>query len=83
MATCIDVDLITGELTANTTPIDSCASYVLMDASTYQTWAPFDPAALNPVTAIEAFGAGFVIFGIPLAVVFGVKTILSMLKGRG
>ena len=35
MATCVIVDPVTGVLSATSTPLDSCTSYVLMDASTY------------------------------------------------
>ncbi len=35
MATCVVADPTNGILTATTTPVDSCTTYVLMDASTY------------------------------------------------
>ncbi len=35
MATCVIVDPVTGALQATSTPLDSCTSYVLLDASTY------------------------------------------------
>ena len=35
MATCVVADPVSGALTATSTPLDSCTSYVLLDASTY------------------------------------------------
>jgi len=81
MATCVTVD-VNNFLLSDPTPIDSCVSYILMDASTYKAWAPFDPSALSPVTAIEAFGAGFVVMGIPMAAVYAVRGMLGLLHGR-
>ena len=35
MATCVVADPVSGVLSATSTPLDSCTSYVLIDASTY------------------------------------------------
>ena len=35
MATCVVADPVSGVLSSTSTPLDSCTSYVLMDASTY------------------------------------------------
>jgi hypothetical protein len=76
MATCVDVS-VNDVLKATTTPIDQCTSYILMDSTTYRGWAPFDPAALDPVVAIEAFGAGWIVFAIPIVVSWCVKMLLK------
>ncbi|MFV3416365.1 hypothetical protein ACNFH8_29290 [Pseudomonas sp. NY15436] len=46
-----------------------------------QVPTPFDPSTLDPVALAQAFGVGFVVIGAPLAVIFGARAILKMIKG--
>lgn len=45
-----------------------------------QVPTPFDPSTLDPVTSVQAFGAGFVAIGAPLLVCVGVRALIKMIK---
>lgn len=46
-----------------------------------QVPTPFDPSTLDPVALSQAFGSGFALVGAVLAVGFGARAILNMIKG--
>lgn len=40
----------------------------------------FDVTLLDPVTVVEAFGAGFIVMGVPLLVILAGRMILGVIK---
>lgn len=65
-----------GEIQVLSTGAPSCSTpWVLVESH-----QDFDPSTLDPVALAQAFGVGFVFVGVPLAVVFGARAVLKMIR---
>jgi hypothetical protein len=62
---------------ANTTP--RCDSWVEVDSDTL-TSGTFDVSQLDPVILAEAFGSGVVVFGVVLASLWTIATVINFIR---
>lgn len=66
----------TGEVTTAVDGAPICSSAWML----IQTPTPFDPATLDALSVLQAFGAGFILVGSVWGAARGIRAVLSLLK---
>lgn len=80
MATCVVVDAITNALIATSTAVDSCTTYVVMDASTYHSQPTLAEVFAMPVAG-DMQSMWMLGFGLPVIcylVSWAYQTVIAM-----